>query len=123
MGGLALRWADLRFGVRLFGGGLKLFVPGQRLPDALGLIADLVGWSGIDLSVWLDVSSPGAGEWMAMVGYVLRSRWFTVYRLAWQVFVYVVLILVFVPYVGWVNVLWRTRAGPVPMKGDSNGSH
>jgi anti-sigma factor RsiW len=87
------------------------------VPDAVKWVADLARWSGIGLSSLSGAPLVG-GRLVAAVEYVLGSQWFSLYRFGWQMLVYVMLIFVFVSYWGWVNVLWRSKALPLSVKGD-----
>jgi hypothetical protein len=90
------------------------------LPQALSWIANLAGWLGIDLTPLF--SALVATRWGTALNNVFGPSTFRVLAIAWQALLYSLLVFVFVPYAGWVNVLWRSRTHSALLKGDHNGS-
>lgn len=78
------------------------------LPDLLELAANVVRWMGGDLGALLNLPSSG----YALLRYLAEPRLYPVLRAAWQMLVGIVLLLVFIPYVGWISVLGGFRKPP-----------
>jgi len=91
------------------------------LPGIVVSLAAFSEWGGIDAfsrSAPLLSGAIGSG---AMLSYVMGSPVLFFLWIAWQIFLCWALILIFVPYVGWVNVLVRSSTRPIARKGESDG--
>lgn len=92
--------------------GILLILQGLLvLSGTMGWFLNLAGWSGIDAVVPLKpVFSQSILASSVALGDVVELSALDLLRAAWWVVLYLGLILVFVAYVGWVSILWRTTA-------------
>jgi len=82
-------------------------------------VVSMVRWSGLGGPL-ASLLPPGAGS-EGMLGDLLRSFLLPLVGIAWQMLLCALLFLVFVPYVGWVGVLFRARQRSDALKGGTRG--
>ena len=91
------------------------------LSGSLIWATDIIRWAGVDLSAdaWLlgaldtdlTLENTTLSPVISLVGDSVR-----------QVLFYVLLLVVFVPYVGWIGALWRSGTHPSSLEGEIDGS-
>ena len=74
---------------------------------ALRWTISLAGWTQVDLSLPLAPLSAAIGSWGAFGDEITLSA-LSFLGLALSVFLYLASVLVFLPYAGWIAVLWRS---------------
>jgi hypothetical protein len=92
------------------------------LTSALLSLVNLAGWSGMDPAPWLDGLFSQLGATGGLSDLTARSRAVGMLLLAIPVVLYLMLVLVFVPYVAWMSMLLRGRGRLMRSEGEQDGS-
>jgi len=82
------------------------------VPDLLALSAAVASWAGVDLYALIGLTADSQGWWGTVLAPWAAPQLYGLFRFTWQVCVAFALMLVFVPYAGWVGTLWRARTVP-----------
>jgi anti-sigma factor RsiW len=77
----------------------------QAIVALLILLVTVLGWSGLEIATSL---APSLGGSQTIFGDLLVSSSIGLVNLVVRVFLYFVLFITFLPYAGWVGLLWRS---------------
>jgi hypothetical protein len=91
----------------------------MALPTVTVWGASVVRWIGLGDPL-AALQAPGA-DFQGMISDLLGSTMFPLVGIAWQMLLCALLILFFVPYVGWVGMLARARQRSDVQKGGTRG--
>jgi hypothetical protein len=92
------------------------------LTGTLISMASLAEWGGTDLSLWFSRLFVERNATRLVTGSAVRPYVLSVLGFALPIALYLMLILVFVPYVGWMSVLLRDRRQSGSSEGETDGS-